>query len=126
MNAQHGPLVVIAATSSHNKKKIASKLRDFAKKWRVRTGGTGVTHGKDIVFSYMDGERWKEWLKTMYGINGSESKLAHDGDKDEEAHEEALDDVQVVIADHKVGQLCPWARIVTLTVPLAFPEFGLL
>ena len=83
--------------------------------WRVRTEGTGVAHGKDVVFSYMDGERWKEWLKTMYGIKGLESKLAHDGDKDEEAHEEALDDVQIVIADHKVGRHFLWPCIVTLT-----------
>lgn len=45
-------------------------------------------YGREVVFAYMDLERWKDWLKSMYGITSS--------DKDN------LDNIPVVVADHLV------------------------
>ncbi|KAL1727432.1 thioredoxin-like protein [Schizophyllum commune] len=96
MNAPQSPLVVIAA--AHGKamrERVQERLRDLAAKWRARTAGTGRAgakdatdlNGREIVFTSMDAERWGDWIKSMYGVK--ETKV-----KD-------LDDVPVVIADHK-------------------------
>jgi len=39
------------------KKKAEQWLRDVAKKWRVRTEGSGVAHGGDVVYIVMDKTR---------------------------------------------------------------------
>lgn len=95
MNAAHQPLVVLAAVTSDTKDAVAQRMSDVARKWRVRTGGTGLVvvdgpgRGREIVFAWMDVERWKEWMKSMYGITVK-------GDTKD------LDQVDVVIADHQV------------------------
>ncbi|KAF8960247.1 thioredoxin domain-containing 5 [Flammula alnicola] len=94
MNAPQAPLVVIAAGPLSLKEKIMQRLRDVGKKWRVRTDGTlGVVHGREIVFAWMDGGEWAEWMKSMYGIQGAG---VHEGKEGEDE----LEDTQVVIADH--------------------------
>lgn len=92
MNAPQAPLVVITASTKALSAKIEERMRDVAKKWKVRTGGSGEVNGREVIFTWMDAERWKEWMKSMYGLK------VDDDDKD-------LDDVKVVIADHKVSAL---------------------
>lgn len=88
MNANHHPLVVIASSNSQLGGKVEERIRDISKKWRVRTGGSGEVAGREVVFSWMDAQRWKDWMKSMYGITMDED-------------EDDLDDVKVVVADHK-------------------------
>ena len=94
MNAPQAPLVVIAAVSEGSmKEKVAERLRDVGKKWRVRTEGSGVANGKEVVWTMMDKSRWGQWLKSMYGIQ-------------KDAGEARLEDVKIIIADHSVSFLC--------------------
>ncbi|KAG6915044.1 hypothetical protein DXG01_013774 [Tephrocybe rancida] len=99
MNAPQAPLVVIAAVRGANMEKVGEKMREVGKKWRVRTGGSGLTgkdgKGKEVVWAWMDAERWKDWMKSMYGV------VVKEGEGD-------LDDVRVVITDHKAD----WQRLV--------------
>jgi len=48
--------------------------------------GTGMTHGREVVFTWMDMDGWAEWLKNMYGITETSG---------------TLEDVPVIISDHK-------------------------
>jgi thioredoxin domain-containing protein 5 len=89
MNAPQQPLVLIAAVTDETRGKVQSKLERLASDWKVRIGGTGERNGRQVVFTWMNGEKWKDWLKSMYGIKH------HD--------EDDLDDVRVVIADHAVS-----------------------
>ncbi|EDR04936.1 protein disulfide isomerase [Laccaria bicolor S238N-H82] len=93
MNAPHAPLVMIAVSTSKTEDIIEERFRDIAKKWRLRTGGTGVFKGREVVFTWMDAGRWADWMKSMYGVKvsgGQEHEVADD-----------LDNVKIVIADHK-------------------------
>lgn len=97
MNAPQKPLVVIAAAPGAVRAKVLDRLNDVAKVWRVRTDGSGVVHGREVVFAYMDHDEWSEWLHSMYRIskpNGEDAKRLDD-----------LDKVQVVIADHSVSSI---------------------
>jgi hypothetical protein len=87
MNAPQEPLVVIAAVTQQHKDKVEERLREVGKKWRIRTLGTGMTHGREVVFTWMDMDGWAEWLKNMYGITETSG---------------TLEDVPVIISDHKV------------------------
>lgn len=89
MNAPQAPLVVIAAVTNENKDKVKERFRDVGMKWRARTQGSGEFDGRDVVFTWMDSQRWGEWLKNMYGISKADA--------------EDLEHVPVVIADHKVS-----------------------
>lgn len=89
MNAPQQPLVLIAAVTGETRGKVEAKLEQLASVWKMRTGGTGERNGRQVIFTWMDNEVWKDWLKNMYGI-----KHEDDGD---------LDDVRVVIADHAVS-----------------------
>jgi len=51
------PLVVIVAGKGTVKEKAEQWLRDVAKKWRVRTEGSGVAHGGNVVYIVMDKTR---------------------------------------------------------------------
>jgi len=88
MNAPQAPLVVIAAVSEGAMKgKVEERLRDVGKKWRVRTEGSGIVNGREVVWALMDKTRWGQWLKSMYGIQ-------------KDVVEEGFEDVRVIIADH--------------------------
>jgi thioredoxin domain-containing protein 5 len=87
MNAPQEPLVVIAAVTQQHKDKVEEHLREVGKKWRIRTSGTGMIHGREVIFTWMDMDKWADWLKTMYGI----TKISV-----------TLEDVPVIISDHKV------------------------
>lgn len=76
---------------AQNRDVVQARFTDLAGKWRERTKGTGLTGGgREVVFSYMDAERWKDWMKSMYGIQALTGQY------------ENLDAVSVVITDHKV------------------------
>lgn len=89
MNAPQQPLVLIAAVTDETRGKVQTKLEQLASDWKVKTSGTGEMNGRQVIFTWMDGEKWKDWLKSVYGIK-------HHDDDD-------LDDVRVVIADHRVS-----------------------
>ncbi|KAL1747767.1 thioredoxin-like protein [Schizophyllum fasciatum] len=92
MNAPQSPLVVIAAARGAA---VQERLRELAGKWRARTAGTGRAGardatdlgGREVVFAGMDAERWGEWMKSMYAVRAAPGA--------------GVDDVPVVIADHK-------------------------
>jgi len=94
MNAPQSPLVVIAAVTKENKEKVAERFRDVGKKWRVRTWENGRVggeeSGREVVFTWMDGEKWADWMKSMYGVKQG-------------AGTGGLEDVVVVVADHQVS-----------------------
>jgi len=50
MNAPQAPLVVIVAGEGAVMEKAEQRM-DVAKKWRVRTEGSGVAHGRDVVWT---------------------------------------------------------------------------
>ena len=85
MNAPQALLVVIAASKKDTSDKIKNGFRDLAKKWRLRTDGSGIVHGREVVFTWMNTDSWGTWMK--------------DGHYD---HYRDLEDVKVIIADHSV------------------------
>ncbi|KAL0949845.1 hypothetical protein HGRIS_009879 [Hohenbuehelia grisea] len=86
MNAPHHPLVVIVAVNKDNRDKISEKLHDIDRKWRVRVRDPGYqrpSDAREVVFAWMDAERWADWMKSMYAIKASDNE-----------------DVPIIIADH--------------------------
>ncbi|KAF8075957.1 protein disulfide isomerase [Lyophyllum atratum] len=88
MNAPQAPLVVITAFGPAMREKVRDRLVEVGQKWRARTKGTGMAAGREVVFAYMDAERWRDWMKSMYGVVGAGT-------------ETELEDLKVVITDHK-------------------------
>ena len=96
MNPKHisAPLVVIAAVSERNRQNVISATKSIGKQWRE-----GEKPGKrGVVFAWMDGERWSNWLKSMYGIV--------DAGKAETP--------SIVIADHTVSVLSSQPSAISL------------
>ena len=85
MNANHHPLVVIVTTRDGIREKVKDKLRDVSAKWKIRLNGK--LRPEDVVFTWMDGEKWASWLKGMYGIKQNQGE----------------DGVNIVIANHAVS-----------------------
>lgn len=87
MSPKHipAPLVVIAAVSERNRQNVISATKSIGKQWREGE----KAGGRDVVFTWMDGERWSSWLKSMYGIVDTGR----------------AETPCVVIADHAVGVL---------------------
>jgi len=90
MNAPQAPLVVIAASQSDRSDKIRDRFRELAKIWRMKTEGSGIVHGREVVFTWMDVDAWGKWMKSMYGIQSN----------DDNHHHQDLEDVKIIIADH--------------------------
>ncbi|KAF5390461.1 hypothetical protein D9757_005238 [Collybiopsis confluens] len=94
MNAPARPYVVLAAYTQDNKGKIQERMEQLGQQWRTRTGGNGLLkkgrEERPVVFAWMDSERWKDWMSSMYGIKSSGAAASLD-----------VDDVDVVIADHQ-------------------------
>jgi len=69
MNPKHisAPLVVIVVVSEKNRQNVIPALRSIGKQWRE---GEKVGQ-REVVFTWMDAERWSKWLKSMYGIAGT-------------------------------------------------------
>ena len=86
MNAESKPLVVVVSVTDSGSEHdhIVATVRKLATQWR-KTGAVqyAPTHeARQVVFTWMNQDRWAKWLKSMYGINGQ---------------------AQVVITDHSVG-----------------------
>lgn len=81
MNAPHKPLVVIVPVTKGTAKDISEKVQEIGKKWKLRTTNKG---NREVVFTWMDAEKWAKWLKNMYGLKTSEEPT-------------------VIIADHSVS-----------------------
>src|SRR6266404_995896 len=86
MNAESKPLVVLVSVTDSGAERdhIIATVRKLAALWR-KTGADqyAPAHGaRQVLFTWMDQDRWAKWLKSMYGINGP---------------------AQVVITDHAVG-----------------------
>lgn len=66
MNPKHisAPLVVIATVSEKNRDNVISAMKSIGKQWREGE----KTGQREVVFTWMDGERWSKWLKSMYGV----------------------------------------------------------
>jgi hypothetical protein len=90
MNAPSRPLVVLTGVTSYNKAKVEAKFEEIAKQWRQKTDGSGALRGRPVIFAWMDLDKWKDWMKSMYGITKGSPEL---------------DDLKVVIADHQVCNL---------------------
>ncbi|TFK64723.1 protein disulfide isomerase [Pluteus cervinus] len=89
------PLVVLATSSSHNAQQVSDRMKDIAKKWKARTGGSGLVPidgkpSRQVVFAWMDKEKWGDWMKNMYNIQHAPDET------------DALGDVKVVVVDHSV------------------------
>ncbi|KAF8719074.1 hypothetical protein AX14_011491 [Amanita brunnescens Koide BX004] len=114
MAAPEEPLIIIAAAPQNLDDKVQKKLGDLVAMWRSRTSGTGRATSsasgarlgkglrvkkelkeREVVLTWMDAEKWKDWIKSMYEIQYVEGMTA-------------LGDVEVVIVDHK--RLIYWNR----------------
>lgn len=62
MYAEHKPLVVIVAAPPSEYTQTVEKVKDLARSWK-----DSKSRG-DVVFTWMDADRWGKWLKSMYGI----------------------------------------------------------
>lgn len=71
MNAPHAPLVVIAAVNAEGESAAAELLKETAKAWRHYTENNGMPE-RDVVFTWMDAEKWASWMKSMYGIKSAD------------------------------------------------------
>lgn len=78
--------MVIAAVNKGNRVKVEEKMKAAGKKWKLRNGVSNHG-GRDVVFTWMDGDKWSKWLGSMYSLKTGS------GD----------DNTPVVIADHSVG-----------------------
>ena len=100
MSAPHHPLVVIAAVQPSQEYTAPEKIREIAKEWRSMldrervvsivsadedSGKGKKDKARDVVFTWMDAEKWGSWMKSMYGI-----KAGADAEP------------SIVIADHNV------------------------
>ncbi|KAH9483160.1 Thioredoxin domain-containing protein 5 [Psilocybe cubensis] len=90
MNAPQSPLVVLCFSPERTQDAVMRRLKDIGAKWRHRTEGSGIVHGKEVVFAWMDEDKWTDWMKSMYGL-AKRPEIEGQGD---------LDTVRVVIADH--------------------------
>ncbi|KAG7446145.1 thioredoxin-domain-containing protein [Guyanagaster necrorhizus] len=80
MKAPSHPLVVLAGVSAEKKDLVKQRFEEISASFRSKS-----SVNREVVFAWMDIERWKDWMKSMYGIK---------------TRSKALDDVEVVIADH--------------------------
>lgn len=65
MNAYHKPIVLLAASPKDQFPETIERVKDVARKWRANKGATNV------VFTWMDSDKWAKWLKSMYGFKES-------------------------------------------------------
>ncbi len=71
MKAPHQPLVAIVAVPPEDKDIVGERVKLLGLQWRKRLGELKSERGqtqKDVVFTWMDADKWSSWLKSMYGI----------------------------------------------------------
>jgi Thioredoxin-like domain len=104
MNGDGKPLVVLVSVtpSGVERDPIIETVRKLAAQWRQGSAAHYLpTHGtRQVVFTWMDQERWSGWLKGMYGIKGP---------------------ARVVIVDHSV---CP-CHVSVRVANICVAEIGL-
>jgi hypothetical protein len=95
MFAPHKPLVVITAAPESRLSGTSDRVKTVAAQWKDRQGSD------DVVFTWMDSDKWSKWLKSMYGITADDS-----------AH--------VIISNHSVRTFClpSLAVLLSITVEL--------
>lgn len=75
MNAPQQPLVVLVAANPSQVPEVSALVSDSANGWRGRIqramNGNGDMPSRDVIFTWMDAERWATWMKSMYGIKSS-------------------------------------------------------
>jgi len=110
MNAESNPLVVLVSVTASGveRDRMIETIRRLASQWRRTSAAQYVpTRGaRQVVFTWMDQERWTSWLKSMYGIKRS---------------------AQVVIVDHSRLVYFDTARTggrLTLDEAIIFPALG--
>lgn len=86
---------MITTVSERNRQNVISATKSIGKQWRE----DGKTRQRDVVFTWMDGERWSSWLKSMYGVVDAGR----------------AETPSVVIADHAVGVIRPLSSAAVLT-----------
>lgn len=70
MNAPSKPLVVLTSvpTEGQERDELIKKVKEIAAKWRKRGDSEKMIGERNVVFTWMDGQRWAKWLKSMYGV----------------------------------------------------------
>ncbi|KAI0765574.1 thioredoxin-domain-containing protein [Irpex lacteus] len=66
MFASHKPLVVITAAPETKLSGASDRVRTVAAQWKGRQGSD------DVVFTWMNSDKWAKWLKSMYGITADD------------------------------------------------------
>lgn len=47
-------------------------VEHLAREWRERRNAKEVK-GRDVVWTWVDGDKWRAWAKSMYGVDGTSS-----------------------------------------------------
>jgi thioredoxin domain-containing protein 5 len=71
MNAPHEPLVVLVAVPKAGEPGnmgAVDQVRELGRQWRERAASYP---GRQVVFTWMDADRWGSWMKSQYGITAS-------------------------------------------------------
>ncbi|THH04930.1 hypothetical protein EW145_g5166 [Phellinidium pouzarii] len=68
MNAPHHPLVVLAAVAPAAEAQVRDVMGTTARAWRRLSEEDGLSPMRDVVFAWMDADKWASWMKSMYGI----------------------------------------------------------
>lgn len=70
MNAPNKPLVVLTSvpTEGQERNQLIEKVKEIGEKWRRRDDSDKTVGERQVVFAWMDGQRWAKWMKSMYGV----------------------------------------------------------
>lgn len=73
MKSPARPLVVLAVynPAAPDAGRVEEGVKAFADTWRVEHPRAA----REVVHVWMDGVKWKEWLKSMYGLSGTLPKV---------------------------------------------------
>lgn len=47
---------------------MIQKIKEIGTRWRKRDDSEKTVGERAVVFTWMDGQRWAKWLKSMYGV----------------------------------------------------------
>ncbi|KAH8105423.1 thioredoxin-domain-containing protein [Cristinia sonorae] len=65
MNAASHPLVVLVAAPKSYYNQVVPKVKHIAQLWKRER------NGQNVIFTWMDSDKWASWLKSMYGITNT-------------------------------------------------------
>ncbi|EIM85449.1 thioredoxin-domain-containing protein [Stereum hirsutum FP-91666 SS1] len=71
MNAPSKPLVILTSvpTEGQERDDLIQKIKEIGTRWRKRDDSEKTVGERAVVFTWMDGQRWAKWLKSMYGVS---------------------------------------------------------